>query len=1216
MKISSKLYLSFGVVSLIIVAFVIFAPMQMNSLSTYLEQFKDEQLVKVVLLNEIKENQNVIARAIRNMYLTDDTQIVEKEWNRVLESRKNLGQLIEKLSKMVTNEKEKEYLGNLKEVRQKNIDGQNKLFELRKQNKTKEAVDFLFGEFRDLQNKYLGNVSNFLKEELELANQAVENGKDLSATSRNLMIAIGLIGIVLGVAFSTVISRNISKPIKKAVNASERISKGDTNVDLETKSKDETAMLMNAMRKMVENISAMVEDVKFLAKSAQEGKLDVRADASKYEGDFRELVEGINGTLDAVIGPLNVAAEYVDRISKGDIPPKITDEYKGDFNEIKNNLNQLIDGMHGFEKIVEVMEFIAVNDYTKKVSGNYQGIFKKSAEATNNIVDRLLTLQDIAVCVAKGDFHWLEELYKLPSRSENDKMRPSLISMMENILKVIDETVQLANAAYEGKLDYRADESKLEGEYKKILIKLNKALDSLISPLNVAAEYIDRISKGDIPPKITDEYKGDFNEIKNNLNQLIDSLNNVANIATNVARGNLNIEINERSKEDHLMIALKTMRDRIITLVNNIYSIVDEAKRGNLGYRLEVGENKGDFLRLINGINDTLDVFGNIFDFAGNFMIADSQGYINYLNKSQVEFLTKYESDYRKNYPDFSVASVLGTHIDRWHKNPSKNRSILENLRSTHKAKINIGDQIMHLIINPLFDKNQNKFGYVVQCNNYTNEANLEKSLDNIVNNVLNGNLDVQIEEKIFTDSYIKIAEKINQMLQIISRQISLSSNYLGLIAKGEIPDKITETFKGEFEKLKVNWNLLIDAINNVVDDSLKLGKALAEGNLDFRADASKHQGVFKQIIETINKATDNIAEPLQETGNVMNFMKDGDLTVRMLGQYAGELQRLKENINIMADSISNLLLQISGSADVTASAAAEISAIAETLAASAAENSAQVDEIATAIEEMSRTISENALGATRAAEMAERNKQIAIEGGNAVQQTVNKMSEIASVVRASAEKIEKLGESSKQIGEIISVIDEIADQTNLLALNAAIEAARAGEQGRGFAVVADEVRKLAERTTEATKQIANMIKGIQKETDEAVRAMKQGTEEVNSGIVLADKAGNSLKEILQSSQEVWDMINQIAAATEEQSSTAEQVAKNVSSISQVTSDTANRVQDIAKSAEDLAKQTDMLRTLLERFKLRKEGETSYLEGKEAKKLGTKGNRFLGSGGN
>ncbi|MGB9912726.1 MAG: methyl-accepting chemotaxis protein, partial [Candidatus Kapaibacteriota bacterium] len=579
-------------------------------------------------------------------------------------------------------------------------------------------------------------------------------------------------------------------------------------------------------------------------------------------------------------------------------------------------------------------------------------------------------------------------------------------------------------------------------------------------------------------------------------------------------------------------------------------------------------------------------------------------------------FLTKYENDYRKNYPDFSVSKVLGTHIDRWHKNPPRNRSILENLRSTHEAKINIGDQIMRLIINPLFDKNQNKLGYIVQWNNYTNEANLESSLNKLVGNVLEGNLKIRIDEKLFSDSYLQIAYKINQMLDIIDKQFSLTSDYLSSISKGEIPDKITENFSGEFERLKKNWNMLIDAINLLVTDSLNLANALAQGNLDIRADSSRHQGVFKQIIDTINSAVDNIADPLQETGNVLNFMKDGDLTVRMLGQYAGELQKLKDNLNLMADSISSLLLQISGSADVTASAAAEISAIAETLAASAAENSAQVDEIATAIEEMSRTISENAMGATHAAEVAEKNKQIAIEGGDAVQLTVNKMSEIASVVRASADKIERLGESSKQIGEIISVIDEIADQTNLLALNAAIEAARAGEQGRGFAVVADEVRKLAERTTEATKQIANMIKGIQRETEEAVRAMKQGTEEVNSGILLADKAGNALKQILQSSQEVWDLINQIAAATEEQSSTAEQVAKNVSSISQVTSDTANRVQDIAKSAEDLAKQTDLLRTLIERFKLRKDQEATYLQGKDTMKLAGKGGRYLSKGEN
>ncbi len=494
----------------------------------------------------------------------------------------------------------------------------------------------------------------------------------------------------------------------------------------------------------------------------------------------------------------------------------------------------------------------------------------------------------------------------------------------------------------------------------------------------------------------------------------------------------------------------------------------------------------------------------------------------------------------------------------------------------------------------------------------------LEQMADDVrllINASIEGKLDVRADVSRHQGIFFNIVDGLNKTLDNLIRPLNVAAEYIDRISKGDIPPLIIEEYKGDFNEIKNNLNLLINSINQMLSDTLVLGKALAEGRLDYRSDASKHQGKYKELIETFNKAIDSIAEPLAETSTVMDYMREGDLTARVIGEYAGELQKLKENINNTAEQMASMLLNISSSAEVTASAAAEISSIAETLAASAAENSAQVDEIATAIEEMSRTISENAMGATRAAEVAENNKKIAVEGGNAVQQTVDKMGEIANVVKVSAEKIEKLGESSKQIGEIISVIDEIADQTNLLALNAAIEAARAGEQGRGFAVVADEVRKLAERTTEATKQIANMIKGIQRETEEAVRAMQQGTNEVSSGIVLADKAGKALQEIVHSSQEVLDMINQIASATEEQSSTAEQVAKNVSSISQVTSDTANRVQDIAKSAEDLAKQTELLRTMLEKFKLRRESGTGYIDTKETRKLSGKGSRYLSSGG-
>jgi methyl-accepting chemotaxis protein len=255
-------------------------------------------------------------------------------------------------------------------------------------------------------------------------------------------------------------------------------------------------------------------------------------------------------------------------------------------------------------------------------------------------------------------------------------------------------------------------------------------------------------------------------------------------------------------------------------------------------------------------------------------------------------------------------------------------------------------------------------------------------------------------------------------------------------------------------------------------------------------------------------------------------------------------------------------------------------------MAAGAQEQTSQAGEVASAVEEMTKTIIENSRNAGSAAETAKRAREAAQAGGKVVSETVVGMRGIAAVVKESAATVTELGKSSDQIGEIISVIDDIADQTNLLALNAAIEAARAGEQGRGFAVVADEVRKLAERTTKATKEIAGMIKKIQADTAGAVRSMEEGTQKVEEGIRLADRAGVSLEEIVAVSQKVTDMMTQIAAASEQQSSASEEISKNVGAISTVTSQTATGTQQIARAAEDLNRMTEKLQELVQRFKL------------------------------
>jgi methyl-accepting chemotaxis protein len=338
--------------------------------------------------------------------------------------------------------------------------------------------------------------------------------------------------------------------------------------------------------------------------------------------------------------------------------------------------------------------------------------------------------------------------------------------------------------------------------------------------------------------------------------------------------------------------------------------------------------------------------------------------------------------------------------------------------------------------------------------------------------------------------------------------------------------------------------------------------------------------GVATLITRSITGTMNRMVDLMQEIA--ANNLAGADLEITA----HDETGKAGEALNRMKNNLRGIIQAIASTAEHVASASEEISSSATQQAQSAETQKDQTVQVATAMQEMSSTVNSVSDSCNKAADAARQAAETARSGGSIVDGTLAKMRVIAESVGSTAKKMDELGKSSDQIGRIIGVIDDIADQTNLLALNAAIEAARAGEQGRGFAVVADEVRKLAERTTTATKEIAQMIKSIQTETKIAVTAMESGTQQVQEGVTSTAKAGDSLRSIIQMSEQVGEMISEIATAATEQSSTTEQVNGNVDQISRLVKESAIGAQQSATACHDLSGLALDLQTMVSKFKL------------------------------
>jgi len=722
------------------------------------------------------------------------------------------------------------------------------------------------------------------------------------------------------------------------------------------------AMGLLLYRRMIGLFRQLCHETERMTKAVEEGELDTRADTTSLYPECRPVAEGLNHVVDKFVRPIRITAAYVASISKGEMPEKIAKSQKGDFDILKNGLNACIDTLNRLladsartyqaQKAGDIDAFIQEEDFT----GAYRELARGVNDGLRLHIESTLGILDILKSYSEGNFEPVLE--KLPGKKVIANERLDLLR--GSLLAVLGDSVMLSKAAVEGRLAARADASKHQGEFRKIIQGVNDTLDSVITPVNMCGQYLDRISKGDIPAKITVTFNGDFNNIKNSFNQCIDAVN---------------------------------------ALVTDAIMLSKAAVEGKLATRADASKHHGDYRKIVQGVNDTLDA-----------------------------------------------------------------------------------------VIGPL----------------------------------------------------------------------NVAAKCVDSISKGEIPSKIADNYNGDFNAIKDNLNQCIEAVNILVADAIMLAQAAVEGKLATRADATKHAGDFKRIVQGVNQTLDAVLEPINEAAGVLEKLSQRDLRVRVKGNYQGDHAKIKESVNATGEALHDALLRVAVAVDQVSSASGQIASSSQSVADGASQQASALEETSSSLESMSAMTKRSADDAQQANSLAQTAKGAATEGAAAMEQMGTAMTKI----RASAE-----GTS-----QIIKDINEIAFQTNLLALNAAVEAARAGEAGRGFAVVAEEVRSLALRSKEAAMKTEVLIK-------ESVRQAEEGE-------VTAKGVSAKLGEIVMGVTKVTDIVAEISASAKEQAGGIDQVNRAVTEMNKVTQQNAANSEESSSAAAELSSQSEELAAMIGAFQL------------------------------
>ncbi len=779
---------------------------------------------------------------------------------------------------------------------------------------------------------------------------------------------------------------------------------------------------------------------------------------------------------------------------------------------------------------------------------------------------------EFARSVAKGD---LAARLETRQSDEVGELVKRLNEMKAQIQAAIQEVDDLVAAVRQGRLDQRGRTEGFSQGWQTLIAGVNQLVEGLVQPINTTADALSQLSQGEIPALVTQEYQGDFNIIKNNLNAQIEATQEITRIAEAISQGRLDLEVRKRSENDRLMSALNAMVAAVHALIEDADMLAMAAAAEQFDTRADPGRHAGDFRRIVEGVNNTLDVItAKVFWFE---QLLDAVPWP--LSVTDIDMNWTFINQAAEAITGLKRAEVLGQPCANWNADicntdrcgiamlrkgtptsyftqPGLDRDfrvdaayitdargekvghieIVQDITAEKRRK-EYRDQEVERIAANLSAMARGDFSFeavIAEGNQYTEDVrknflqinesliqvktavqDLIEEADKLTRAAVQGELKTRGDTERFGGDYARIVSGINQTLDAVIGPLTIAAHYVDRISAGDIPEPISESYEGDFNDIRNNLNTLIANLRGTIT----VADQIARGDLETRA--------------------------------------------RVLS----EKDRLGRSLNLMVENLTGFAVQVRHAAEHLTGGSEQMSTSAEQVSEGTSQQAANIQEISSSMEEMNGTVSQNADNAHQTANIAKQAVSDSDEGGRAVKATV---------------------EAMRNISEKITLIEEIARQTDMLALNAAIEAARAGEHGKGFAVVAAEVRKLAERSQRAAREINQMSA---------------------ESLGIAEQAGELLEGMVVGIRKTSELVQEISSASSEQAEGIAQVNQTVQQFDQVIQQNAASTEEMASTARDFSAQAERLLEIAAFFRVPEQAASQKplypkTSGKKAPKAG------------